>query len=89
MSLEKAQFEINEGIASVAWALGDGTGPAPFFRIPGLLRADGVERYLASRHLQVWSADFPADDWTKISPRRCMRGPCSASRPITGHPAVA
>jgi peptidoglycan-N-acetylglucosamine deacetylase len=68
MSLEKAQFEINEGIASVAWALGDGTGPAPFFRIPGLLRADGVERYLASQHLQVWSADFPADDWTKISP---------------------
>jgi peptidoglycan-N-acetylglucosamine deacetylase len=68
MSIEKAQFEINEGIASVAWALGDGTGPVPFFRIPGLLRADGVERYLASRHLQVWSADFPADDWLKISP---------------------
>jgi peptidoglycan-N-acetylglucosamine deacetylase len=66
MSLEKAQFEINEGIASVGWALGDGTGPAPFFRIPGLLRADGVERYLASQHLQIWSADFPADDWLKI-----------------------
>jgi peptidoglycan-N-acetylglucosamine deacetylase len=68
MSLEKAQFEINEGIASVNWALGEGGATAPFFRIPGLLRADGVERYLASRHLQVWSADFPADDWTKISP---------------------
>ena len=49
-------------------ALGDGSKPAPFFRIPGLLRADGVERYLASQHLMVWSADFPADDWTKISP---------------------
>ena len=68
MSPEKAQLEIDEGIASVAWALGDGTGPAPFFRIPGLLRADGVERYLASRRLQVWSADFPADDWLKIGP---------------------
>lgn len=68
MSIEKAQFEIDEGIASVAWALGDGTGPAPFFRVPGLLRADGVERYLASRHIQVWSADFPADDWLKIGP---------------------
>src|SRR6266852_4696171 len=68
MSLERAQFEINEGIASVAWALGDGPGPAPFFRIPGLARTDGVERYLASRHLQVWSADFPADDWLRISP---------------------
>jgi peptidoglycan/xylan/chitin deacetylase (PgdA/CDA1 family) len=68
MSLEKAQFEINEGIASVNWALGEGATTAPFFRIPGLLRADGVERYLASQHLQVWSADFPADDWLHISP---------------------
>src|SRR5579872_3470403 len=68
MSLEKAQFEINERIASVNWAWGEGNTTAPFFRIPGLLRADGVERYLASQHIQVWSADFPADDWTKISP---------------------
>src|SRR5262249_29823625 len=68
MSLERAQFEINEGIASVASALGDGTGPAPFFRVPGLLRADGVEHYLASRNLQVWSADFLADDWLRIGP---------------------
>lgn len=68
MSLEKAQFEINQGIASVTATLGDGTGPAPFFRIPGLLRADGVEHYLASQNLQVWSADFLADDWTKIGP---------------------
>ena len=67
MSVEKAAQEINDGIAAVKTALGDGTGPAPFFRIPGLLRADGVERYLASQHLQVWSADFTADDWTKIN----------------------
>ena len=63
MPLDKAQTEINDGFASIAWALGDGIQPAPFFRIPGLLRADGVERYLASREVQVWSADFPADDW--------------------------
>ena len=66
--MERAQFEINEGIASVAAALGDGTGPAPFFRVPGLLRADGIEHYLASRNLQVWSADFLADDWLRIGP---------------------
>jgi peptidoglycan/xylan/chitin deacetylase (PgdA/CDA1 family) len=68
MSVERAETEINEGIASVTAALGDGSKPAPFFRIPGLLRADGVERYLASQHLMVWSADFPADDWTRIGP---------------------
>src|SRR5260370_18537940 len=68
MAMERAQFEIKQGIASVASALGDGTGPAPFFRVPGLWRADGVEHYLASRNLQVWSADFLADDWTRIGP---------------------
>ncbi len=68
MSLDRAEFEINEGIAAVTEALGDGTAPAPFLRVPGLLRAEGVEHYLASRHIQVWSADFPADDWLKIGP---------------------
>jgi peptidoglycan-N-acetylglucosamine deacetylase len=68
MSLERAQFEINEGIAAVAAALGDGASPAPFFRVPGLLRADGVEHYLTSQNLQVWSADFLADDWLRIGP---------------------
>jgi peptidoglycan/xylan/chitin deacetylase (PgdA/CDA1 family) len=68
MSLQKAQFEISEGIASVAAALGDSAGQAPFFRIPGLLRADGVEHYLASQNIQVWSADIVADDWLRIGP---------------------
>jgi peptidoglycan-N-acetylglucosamine deacetylase len=68
MSLERAEFEINQGIAAVTAALGDGTGPAPFFRVPGLLRAEPVERYLTSLNLQVWSADFLADDWLRIGP---------------------
>ena len=33
--------EIDDGIASVTAALGDGSAPAPFFRIPGLARAEG------------------------------------------------
>ncbi|MBO0752372.1 MAG: polysaccharide deacetylase family protein, partial [Bradyrhizobiaceae bacterium] len=68
MPLERAEFEIQEGIANVTAALGNGPGPAPFFRIPGLERADGVERYAASQNIQIWSADFVADDWTKIGP---------------------
>jgi peptidoglycan-N-acetylglucosamine deacetylase len=70
MSMEKAQLEINQGIANVTAALGDSTGPAPFFRIPGLLRAEPVERYAASQNIQIWSADFVADDWTKIGPQQ-------------------
>src|ERR1700676_4798702 len=47
MPIERAKQEIDDGIASVKAALGDDTALAPFFRIPGLLRADGVEDYLA------------------------------------------
>jgi peptidoglycan/xylan/chitin deacetylase (PgdA/CDA1 family) len=69
MSLDQARQEVDEGIASVTAALG-GEAPAPFFRIPGLLRGEGVENYLASRGIQIWSADFLADDWRHISPSR-------------------
>jgi len=70
MPIEKARREIDDGIASVSAALSDPSVLAPFFRVPGLLRADGVEEYLASRGIQVWSADFLADDWHHISSSR-------------------
>jgi peptidoglycan/xylan/chitin deacetylase (PgdA/CDA1 family) len=71
MPIEKAQKEIDDGIASTLAALnGDKSKLAPFLRIPGLLRATAVEDYLASQGIQVWSADFPADDWRHISPQR-------------------
>jgi peptidoglycan/xylan/chitin deacetylase (PgdA/CDA1 family) len=70
MPIERAQKEIDEGIASVKAALGDDAKLAPFFRIPGLRRAEAVEEYLASQGIQVWSADFPADDWRTISSSR-------------------
>src|SRR6195952_4379934 len=70
MPLDRAQKEVDDGIASVTAALGDGTAPAPFFRIPGLARNDGIETYMESKGIQIWSADFPADDWHRISPQR-------------------
>src|SRR5271156_4971609 len=66
MPLAKAEEEINGGIASVTSVLG--RPPAPFFRIPGLARTNAIDQYLASQNLMTWSADFPADDWTRISP---------------------
>src|SRR4051812_18208968 len=70
MPIERARQEIDDGIAATKAALGDGGGLAPFFRIPGLLRAEAVEDYLASQGIQTWSADFPADDWRHISSGR-------------------
>jgi peptidoglycan/xylan/chitin deacetylase (PgdA/CDA1 family) len=69
MPIERARQEIDDGIAATTAALGDGGG-LPFFRIPGLLRAEAVEDYLASKGIQTWSADFPADDWRHVSSGR-------------------
>jgi peptidoglycan/xylan/chitin deacetylase (PgdA/CDA1 family) len=71
MPIDRAKQEIDDGIASVKAALGDDPAAlGPFFRIPGLLRAEAVEDYLASLGIQIWSADFPADDWRHISASR-------------------
>jgi peptidoglycan/xylan/chitin deacetylase (PgdA/CDA1 family) len=70
LPIDRAQKEIEDGIASVTAALADGTTPAPFLRIPGLGRSDVIEEYAESKGLQVWSADFPADDWRHVSSQR-------------------
>jgi peptidoglycan/xylan/chitin deacetylase (PgdA/CDA1 family) len=70
LQAERVQQEIDEGIASVTAALGDGTAPAPFFRVPGLARSEAIEQLAASKGAQVWSADFPADDWRHVSSAR-------------------
>jgi peptidoglycan/xylan/chitin deacetylase (PgdA/CDA1 family) len=70
MPIEHARQEIDDGIAAITAALGDSSALAPFFRVPGLRRAEGTEEYLASKGIQTWSADFPADDWRHISPSR-------------------
>ena len=70
MPLDKAEAQINGGIEWTSAAMTDPSKLAPFFRIPGLMRAEGVENLLISRGIQVWSADFPADDWRHVSPDR-------------------
>lgn len=70
MPAEKFEPQINGGIEWTSAAMTDPTKLAPFFRIPGLMRAEAVENYLTSRGIQVWSADFPADDWRHVSSDR-------------------
>jgi peptidoglycan/xylan/chitin deacetylase (PgdA/CDA1 family) len=72
LNIAAARQEIDLGVASVTAALGDERALAPFFRFPGLGRSQAIEEYLASRGIMVWSADFPADDWTHISGAKVM-----------------
>ena len=66
MTVDQASVEIEDGFASLRTALGDPKAIAPFFRIPGLLRQNSVEQYLAAHDVMTWSVDVVADDWTHI-----------------------
>lgn len=69
---ERMTSEIEDAITNVGAALGDPAKISPFFRVPGLRRADDVESYLAKRGIMTWSADFPADDWRHITPAQVI-----------------
>jgi peptidoglycan/xylan/chitin deacetylase (PgdA/CDA1 family) len=73
----RAEREIDDGIASVAAALGETRQLAPFLRFPGLRHTDRLDRYIAAKGMTAWSADFAADDWRGIDSativRRAMR----------------
>jgi peptidoglycan/xylan/chitin deacetylase (PgdA/CDA1 family) len=73
MGVDQASREIEDGFASIKAALGDTGSVAPFFRIPGLLRQDSVEQYLASRGVMTWSVDAVADDWRHINNHEVVR----------------
>ena len=73
MSVDQAAREIEEGFASLREAIGDPQAVSPFFRIPGLLRQKSVEQYLAAHGDMTWSADFVADDWTRIKDSEVAR----------------
>jgi hypothetical protein len=73
MAVAKAHAEMDDGIGAAAAALGDPNKVAPFFRIPGLIRANVIENYMAEKRIQIWSADFPADDWKHLSASEVMK----------------
>jgi peptidoglycan/xylan/chitin deacetylase (PgdA/CDA1 family) len=70
MPADRIKQEIDQGIESTKAALSDPAALAPFFRMPGLNRSDAAEEHLASLGIQVWSADFLADDWRRIPASR-------------------
>jgi peptidoglycan/xylan/chitin deacetylase (PgdA/CDA1 family) len=74
MAPPRIEREVTAGIASVRMAAGDPRAVAPFFRIPGLLRSQQVEHYLASKSIAVWSVDVVADDWFKqVTPQDIVK----------------
>src|SRR4030088_3291964 len=73
MSVDQASQEIEDGFPSVRCSFAAPWPIAAFFRIPGLLRQNSVEQYLAAHNYMTWSVDFAADDWTHINAQEIAR----------------
>jgi peptidoglycan/xylan/chitin deacetylase (PgdA/CDA1 family) len=69
LSVERANAQIDDGIAATAAALGDADRVAPFFRFPGFGHTGAAHEHAAARGLMVWGADVPADDWRRLGPQ--------------------
>ena len=62
MSFEEAKAEIEKGIAAVSIAQGN-KPVAPFFRFPALRHPPELVKYMAERHLAMFSTDFDSFDF--------------------------
>ena len=72
MRLDRAEAEIDRGIAAVDAAVyGEpGNGPrTPFFRFPGFAASPALLKALAERGIAVFGADLWASDWNRMTPR--------------------
>lgn len=73
LALDKAEAEINRGIAADEFAVyGDRrTRPAtPFFRFPGFASSQPLLNRMADRGLVVFGADVWASDWLPMTPQQ-------------------
>ena len=72
MSLFRARWEIDTGIASVGAALGS-RPMVPFFRFPGLFRTPEAESHLRALGIMAWSVDVDSYDWKRIGPNAMLQ----------------
>jgi peptidoglycan/xylan/chitin deacetylase (PgdA/CDA1 family) len=75
LSQATAWKEMEDGMNSVADALGENRIAAPFMRFPALNRTRALEASAIAKGQMLWSADIYADDWKRITPEEVVRRP--------------
>jgi peptidoglycan/xylan/chitin deacetylase (PgdA/CDA1 family) len=68
LSPDKAEADIDRGIAAVEAALGGKGEPAPFFRFPFFASSPALLERLEKRGYVVFGADLWASDWNLMPP---------------------
>jgi peptidoglycan/xylan/chitin deacetylase (PgdA/CDA1 family) len=67
MSVDEAKAEIEKGIAALSIAMGN-KPVAPFFRFPALRHPPELVKYMAERHIGMFSTDFDSFDFKMRKP---------------------
>jgi len=71
MPFEEAKAEIEKGIAAVSIAEGN-QAVAPFFRFPALRHPPELVKYMADRHIAMFSTDFDSFDFKMRKPEQVV-----------------
>ncbi|MBV8791452.1 MAG: polysaccharide deacetylase family protein [Pseudolabrys sp.] len=72
MSFDDAKAEIEKGIAALSIA--EGNKPvAPFFRFPALRHPPELVKYMADRHVGIFSTDFDSFDFKMRKPEQVVK----------------
>jgi peptidoglycan/xylan/chitin deacetylase (PgdA/CDA1 family) len=72
MTPEEGKMEIEKGIAAVSIALGN-KPVAPFFRFPALRHPPELVKYMAERHIAMFSTDFDSFDFKMRKPEQVVK----------------
>jgi peptidoglycan/xylan/chitin deacetylase (PgdA/CDA1 family) len=76
LPLDKAEAEIERGVAAVDTVVYGRAGTAPkvpFFRFPGFAASPALLDWLGERHIAVFGADLWASDWNRMTPNQELR----------------
>lgn len=72
LTTDEGKLEIEKGIAAVSIALGN-KPVAPFFRFPALRHPPELVKYMAERHIAMFSTDFDSFDFKMRKPEQVVK----------------
>jgi peptidoglycan/xylan/chitin deacetylase (PgdA/CDA1 family) len=72
MTTEEGKAEIEKGIAAISIALGN-KPVAPFFRFPALKHPPELVKYMAERHIAMFSTDLDSFDFKMRQPDQVIK----------------
>ena len=84
-TFEEAKAEIEKGISAASISLGN-KPVQPFFRFPALRHPPELVKYMADRHIGMFSTDLDSFDFKVRKPEKIVSNVMKKLRSTAGHP---